>query len=146
MTGTNKKWRAALDRLADAFVDDILNASDEDILAEFLESHGDPDRHAVEMREAFETSIIAANKRRLAAAKAGVVAARTGGTTTIAPADIADARRRLRAVLDAPNLPPQLTLAARKENELSDSDIAGMLDDLRELGVIPRDGDEDGKS
>ena len=143
MTGNNKKERTALDRLADAFVDDVLNASDEDILAEFRESHGDPARHAAEMRDLFEKSIISANKRRLAAAKAGAVAART---TTIAPADIADARARLRAVLDAPNLPPQLTLAARKENELSDSDIAGMLDDLRELGILPPDGGQGGKS
>lgn len=142
MTG-NKKARTALDRLADAFVDDILNESDDDILAEFRESHSDPGPHAAEMRDLFEKSIIAANKRRLAEAKAGALAVRTA---TNAPADIADARARLRAVLDAPNLPPQFTLAARKENELSDSDIAGMLDDLRELGIVPPDGGKDGKS
>lgn len=142
MTGNNKKERAALDRLADAFVNDILTTSDEDILAEFRESHGDPARHAAEMRDLFEKSIIAANKRRLTAAKAGAAAARA---PVAALADIADARRRLRAVLDAPDLPTGLTLAARKENELSDSDIAGMLDDLRELGIVPPGG-TDGKS
>ena len=49
MTGKGKKERVALDQLADAFVDDILSSSGEDILAEFRETYGDPDRNAAEM-------------------------------------------------------------------------------------------------
>lgn len=144
MTGNPKTARSALDRLADALVEDILNTSDEDILAEFQESHGDPERHAADMRALFEKSLIAANKQRLAAAKAGVAAIRRT-TSALAPTvDMAKARARLRAVLDSPGFPHTLTLAARKESELSDSDILGMLDDLRELGVLPSEDDEDG--
>jgi hypothetical protein len=139
MTSDKRNKRIALDRLADALVEDILRTSDEEILAEFQESEGDPDRHAIEMRNLFERSIIAANKHRLAAAKVGAAASRTIGTKVT---NIGDARARLRAVLDAPNLPPQFTLAARKENELSDFDIASMLDDLRELGIIPPDDNQ----
>lgn len=144
MTGNSRTARSALDRLADALVEDILNTSDEDILAEFQESQGDPERNAVDMRSRFEKCLIAANKQRLAAAKAGVAANRltTGGRASII--DMAKARARLRAVLDAPSLPPTLTLAARNESELSDSDILGMLDDLRELGVLPPEDGEDG--
>jgi hypothetical protein len=48
------KAQAALDRLADALVEDILSASDEDILAEFRESGGDSERNATDMRALFE--------------------------------------------------------------------------------------------
>lgn len=142
MTDT-KKERLALDRLADALVEDILSTSDEDILTEFKESHGDPDRHAAEMRALFEKLLIAANKTRLGAAKAGAAASRQSPPSTRpASIDLAQARARLRALtLSAAS--PKLTLAARKESELSDADISGMLDDLRELGVLPPDIDED---
>ncbi len=143
MTGSQKKERAALDRLADALVDDILSTSDDDILAEFRESHGDPEQHAAEMRALFDKAVVAANKQRLTAAKAGVAAARTKIQGSPKPAiDITAARARLRAALDAPGSPHRLTLAARKESEMSDADILGMLDDLQELGVLPPD---DGK-
>lgn len=143
MTGNPKTARAALDRLADVLVEDILSASDEDILAEFRETHGEPEAHAADMRVLFEKSLIAANKRYLTAAKAGVAASHRPAGARVPTIDIAKARARLRAVLDAPGLPHQLTLAARKESELSDTDILSILDDLQELGVLPPD-DEDG--
>jgi hypothetical protein len=63
MTGKEKSARVALDRLADAFVEDILNMSDEEILAEFQEDHGDPDQHEKELRDLFEKAVAIANKR-----------------------------------------------------------------------------------
>lgn len=145
MTGNDKRERNALNRLADALVDDILNTSDEDILAEFRDTHGDPDRHAAEMRELFEKSILIANKKRLAAAKAGAAARRKPAPiVSSGPIDMEAARARLRAIANTPGIPQRVTLAARKENELSDNDILGMLDDLRELGVLPPD-DQGGK-
>ena len=56
------------------------------------------------------------------------------------------ARARLRAIVDTPGLPQKVTLAARKENELSDADILGMLEDLQELGILPRDDSQGGKA
>lgn len=144
MTGNDKKERAALDRLAETLVDDILSASDEEILAEFRATHGDPDAHAAAMRALFEKSVVVANKRRLAAAKAGAAASRRAGAAPGVPVDIAGARARLRAALDAPGASQKLTLAARKEGELSDADIAGMLDDLAELGLLPTGGGDQG--
>ena len=133
MTGKDKKERRALDRLADAFVDDILEASDEEILAEFTESHGDPAKNAAEMRALFEKAVLVINKRRLKAAQAAVTA--NARPAHSGPAiDINEARQRLRRIL-AGAVDPRLTLAARKESELSDSDVLGMLDDLRELGI-----------
>lgn len=146
MTGKGKRERVALDRLADVLVDDILNASDEDILAEFREAFGDPNQNAAEMRALFEKSVLASNKKRLAAAKAAATANRRSPTASAAiPIDMAAARARLRAVVDRPGLPQKVTLAARKENELSDADILGMLEDLLELGILPPDDSQDGK-
>lgn len=54
MIGKGKKERAALDRLADLLVDDILSMSDEDILAEYRETHGDPVHNAALMQSVFE--------------------------------------------------------------------------------------------
>lgn len=140
MTGHDRKEREALDRLADALVEDILSASDEDILAEFRETHGDPDRNAAELRDLFGKSLLDANKKRLAAAKAGAAANRQPvRASIIVPIDMQAARARLRAIANAPGLPHRVTLAARKENELSDNDVRGMLEDLRELGVLPPD-------
>jgi hypothetical protein len=143
MTGKDKKERAALARLADVFVDDILQASDEEILAEFTESHGDPAKNAADTRALFERTVLATNKRRLKAAQAGVAANRI--PANVAPAiDIAEARQRLHRILASGATDAKLTLAARKENELSDSDVFGMLEDLQELGALPPDDDKGG--
>jgi hypothetical protein len=141
MTGNDKKERAALNRLADAFVDDILQASDEEILAEFTESHGDPAKNAADMRTLFERTVLATNKRRLKAAQAGVAASRI--PANVAPTiNIAEARQRLRRILASGTADAKFTLAARKEDELSDSDVLGMLEDLQELGAMPPDDDK----
>lgn len=145
MTGRDKKEPAALDRLADAFVDDILQASDEEILAEFTENHGDPAKNAADTRALFERTVLATNKRRLKAAQAGVAASRMLSRAAPVPAiDIAEARQRLRRILASGTADVKLTLAARKEDELSDSDVLGMLEDLQELGVMPPGDDEGG--
>ena len=146
MIGKDKKERAALDRLADFFVDDILSTSDEDILAEFEEAHGDPDQNAADMRALFERSLLRSNKKRLVAAKAGAAESRRpSSVSTTAPIDMQAARARLRSVVDAPGLPQKITLAARKESELSDLDILGMLEDLEELGIFPPDDSRNSK-
>lgn len=146
MTGNDKKERNSLNRLADILVDDILNVSDEEILAEFHESHGDPDQHAVAMRALFERTVIAANKGRLVAARAGVAASHHSAQSGIFPVNIAEARKRLRSAGNMPNTPQQLTLAARNERELSDIDVLAMCEDLQELGLPPPNDDRGSKS
>jgi hypothetical protein len=142
MTGKNDKERTALDRLADDLVDDILNASDQDILAEFKENHGDPDRMAAGMRALFDKTLISMNKRRLVAAKAGVTAAlRTVGAVPARPVQITAARQQLRRLLNSASADQKLTLAARNEDELSDADVLGMLEAFAELGVVPPEDD-----
>jgi hypothetical protein len=144
MTDKTNKESHALNRLADAFADDILGLSDEEVLAEFTDSHGDPAKNAADMRALFEKTVVATNKRRLEAAQAAVASVRRPSAPTPA-ADIAGARQKLRRLLASDDAGHHLTLAARKEDELSDADVVGMLEDLNELGVITPDdepGDE----
>lgn len=58
--------------------------------------------------------------------------------------NIAEARQRLRRILASGTADVKLTLAARKEDELSDSDVLGMLEDLQELGAMSPDDDKGG--
>ena len=76
MTGRKDNPGRPLDLLTEFLVEDILNTPDEEILAEFEEAGGDPEAHAAEMRAFLEESILTSNKAKMAAAKAGVAAAR----------------------------------------------------------------------
>jgi hypothetical protein len=145
MTARNRQERDALKRLADLLVEDLLNTPDDEFLAEFKEAHGDPARNAAALRVLFEKTVIGMNKQRLAAARAGVAADRHAiDDKSSQPADVAEARRLLVRVLDTSGSNRFLTLAARKETDLSDADVLSLLTNLRELGIVPPD-DDDGK-
>jgi hypothetical protein len=137
MTGRKHADREALDRLADFLVEDVLDASDEDILAEAREAGVDPESDAARLRALFERTVLEANKRRLAAAKAAVQATRNTRPPESTVFDIEEARRRLRAAIEQRGVAAQVTMAARKESELSDEDVLSLVRDLEELGVLP---------
>lgn len=140
MTGKKSEARDALDRLADALVDDVRGTPDQEILAEFREINGDPDKLAGDMRALFERSVLTSNKSKLAAAKAGAERAKSTAPQASAAIDIASARKRLRGILQTASTSEKLTMAARKESELSDADVIGLLEDLLALGI---DADSD---
>ena len=142
MTGPDKEGREELARLVDVLVEDLLATSDQEIVAEFIEEKGDPAKNADIMRALFEKSVLKSNKDRLHAARAGLEADRAAPVTAKI-VSMANIRGRLRRTLAA--CPPEvkLTLAARNENELSDTDVLGMLQDLEELGIVAPD-DESG--
>lgn len=134
----NESDRTAVLRLADAFVEDMLNASDEDIFAEAREDHADPAAAAAHARMLFERAVTHVGKSKLAAAKAAL--ARRPLSAIVTRLDPMEARRRLANVLTRdPDTARKLTLAARKGQGLSDNDVQGMLEDLAELGISPDD-------
>jgi hypothetical protein len=137
MTERQNKQREAIDRLEDALVDDILAASDEDILAEAREDGTDPEAVAAAMQALFEQAL---GKVRLAAAKAAVAAERRRPAADVIPLDPAAARRMLdRALARDPETASRLTMAARKARGaiLSDEEVRGLLQDFQELGALP---------
>ena len=80
MTGDQNKERSALDRLADALVDDILYASDEEVLAEAEEDGIDPAEFAGHLRDVFQACGRGCRERaKLAAARQGAASAQAIG-------------------------------------------------------------------
>lgn len=128
----------SMPRIADLMSEDIMNASDDEVLSEFIEDGGDPEKLAAELRQLFDATALKLNKGKLAAAKAGAATNRqTFGLRSAS--NPTEARRRLRLILSRTGVPAELTLAARNESELSDADVLGILDDLKELGFLPED-------
>lgn len=142
MSDKDEKGRKALEQLDEAFVEDILETSDQEILAEFQKHHGNPAQYAVTMRARFEKSVLSANEGRLKAARAALEAAASSPRRAATVIDIAEARRKLRGILSSGTAAGKLTMAARNEDELSDADILTMIADLRELGLWPEDKDD----
>ncbi len=138
MSGKNDSDRKALILLADAFIEDILKMSDEEILKEFREEEGgDPARNRRDVLEIVGKAALSANKSRMAAAKTGALASlRTSRRTPEKTIDVASARKRLRSLIERSQSDPTLTMAARNEEELSDEDVFGILEDLEELGSL----------
>jgi hypothetical protein len=145
MTDTDKKARESLGGLVDVLVEDVLAASDEEILAEFAEAHGDPAKNSAEMRALFEKSVLKANKDHLRVAKAGLAASRAQVPATKV-VSLSDVRERLRRVLASCPPDVKVTVAARNESELSDADVLGMLQDLEDLGIVAPDDGNDSQS
>jgi|SRR3954454_21229168 hypothetical protein len=129
-----KEAQKGLQSLRQALADDIRDASDEEILAQFTEDVGSPDENAARMRALFEKTVLLANKGRLHAARAGAATHKVSSADS--PIPIVEARARLRQVLDAHAHDKSFTLAARKESELSDADVVDMLEVMRELGLL----------
>lgn len=143
MTGDPKDARDALRWLADALGEDILNAPDEQVLADAAEIYGDTDKLAVDMLRLFERTASEQGKAGLAAARGAIVAVGRRPARTARP-DPAEARRRLQRLLSAdPETARKLTLAARKGEGLSDEDVYNMLEDFEDLGVSPPPGSKD---
>ena len=142
MARNENEAKKAIERLEQLFDKDILEASDEEILAEFQKQHGDPAQYTAAMRVRFEKTVIMANKERLKAARAALdTAAATKSPTTAGTINISVARRRLRGIFASGVAAGKLTIAARNESELTDADIITIIADLRELGLWPEDED-----
>lgn len=132
---TSKKptARAELERIEDALVDSILNASG-DALREELSAAGlDPDSCIAEVDATIAAAKSECARKRLSEACAGIADWRKreakGSFTAL---EAARAKfERLRA--GDPDLKQRLMLAARKGEGLSDSDMEGLLEDLAAL-------------
>jgi hypothetical protein len=138
MTGSEDKDRKALERLNDALVEDILDMSDEDVLAEAKQDGTDPEAVAAAMAALFAKTVTAKRKARLAAAKAAVAADRGRPAAIAVPSDPAEARRLLERLLARyPDTAGKLTMAARKgkAGALSDDEVFGLLEDFQGVGI-----------
>ena len=140
MTGNRKSARIQLDRLDEALVDDILNASDEEILAEAGEDYGNAEAAVAHMRGLIGNVLAETGKAKMAAARAAL-RGRARAPSNIVCLSVQQKQAIFnRLIEDDPQLREKLTRAARKEDQLSERDLDSMLEALRELGVIDDEG------
>jgi uncharacterized membrane protein len=136
MTDKRSDERRKLVLLADALFEDLIAASDEDILNEVAEAGGDGATISDQMRAGFEETVAQARKERMKEAKAGRKAAQA--SRVIADVvDISAARRALKQAFKQEGL----SMAARNETEsdLTDEEVLRKYSDLIRLGVIDTD-------
>jgi hypothetical protein len=132
------KAQEALDSVAEKLAEDVLNATDAEILAEAKEDGRDIAAEAASSRAIFARALAAQGKRRMAAARAAIDARAATPAPTARQLSPEQARQLLaRALRDVPETSAKLTMAARKGQDLSDEDVYGMLDDLTDLGLLP---------
>lgn len=120
---TNKAQQA-LDRLTEKLVEDVLNASDAEILAEAREEGRDVAAEAARSRAIFAKALAAQGKRKMAAARAALDTRTTPSARPSGRLTPEQARATLaRALREAPETAAKLTMAARKGQGLSDADV-----------------------
>ncbi len=145
MTNAKQNEHADLTALTDMFVEDILAATNEEILSELGDT---PERQQARISDsrAFLDSVVEqSGKSKLASAKEAVEAdrQRPQKVISLSPAELR--ARFAEFVARDPELAEKMTLAARSGEELSDRDILGILQDLEELGEDQNDTDLEGR-
>lgn len=138
MSDQKNKAQQALDRLTEKLVEDVLNTSDAEILAEAKEDGRDVAAEAARSRAIFARALVAQGKRKMAVARAALNA-RTAPSVRPSGRLTPDQARAIlaRALQEAPETAAKLTMAARKGQGLSDADVYGILEDLVDLGILP---------
>lgn len=131
--GTKRTNQEKLWRLADALIEDVLSASDEEILAE-LDEDGDVAALKAELAGDIEAAKALSGKAKLAAARKAVSAERRRRQPRerFSPEQ---ARQRLSQALAGTPASSRLTLAARQGQVVPDEDLEGLIDDAADLGI-----------
>jgi hypothetical protein len=142
MTANCKDDREALDRLMSVLVDDMLNAPEEELIAEILAEGRNPTEEAEAVRVAIEEAARRCGRSRLKAAKDALAVVWATPNQNVVRLDAVAARQRLAAILKQ-KVDSGVSLAARNQTQLSDSDVLGMLADLDALGVAPETSDSE---
>ncbi|MDP1644421.1 MAG: hypothetical protein Q8L71_02815 [Thiobacillus sp.] len=144
MTGKKRNPSEELERLADALVEDILNATNQEILDEAQVDYGNAKVGADEIRALFQLARTKVAKGRLETARNGLAADRAKGMGKVLPFDIAKSRQIVsKFAANDSELQGRLTMAARMGEELSDQDIQGIIEDMIKLGILTEDGSEE---
>jgi hypothetical protein len=136
---TSKDLSLQLERVADAFADDIDAMSDVEILQEAKEDGIDTAKLNAEFRSSAFSMIAQAKRQRLSQARSALAASEQSRAlkTRVRPT-IDMIKRRIQDVL---TIKPSLAIAFRDGKELSDDDWISLWDDFVEMGAV-KDGDD----
>ena len=134
--------RDELERIEDALLESLLNASGQELREEIAAAGIDPDSCIADVEATIAAARAECSRKRLEDARAELAAWRKRDAKTDATS-IDAARLKLDRLRSGDKeLDKKMMLAARKGEGLSDSDIEGLLADLAALEDLER-GEED---
>jgi hypothetical protein len=129
-----------LENLTDELLNDLLEATDEEIVAEAVEDGVDVKQAAASVRSLIEQNRYTIAQEKIRTQKTGF-SSKKGRVI-----DIAEARKEIsKALENNPTHADSFTLAARSGENLPDEDVLGCYEDLVELGLILEDQNSDDK-
>ena len=138
MTNIGKPKGSELERIEDALVDSLLDASGDDLRKEIVEMGGDPDAVIARVDATIRAARAESARRRLEQAKGELAEWRAGQRPTMAEREKAQERLvRLRSGQVDPD--GAMMMAARKGEGLSESDEQGLIEDIAELERLERE-------
>lgn len=130
-----------LDRLAAALAKDILELPDDELLRQVGGAQGLKETRAAITAD-LEAAMIASRKKRLADARLELEAFKAKAGNNRKVVDLDEARRRLKkALLPSQSDSSRITLAARDGKGIPDTDIEGLVQDAKDLGIFDFDGE-----
>ena len=142
MSSVGKPRASELERIEDAVVDSLLEATGENLRKEIVEAGGNPDGVIARVGTAIRSAQANSARRRLEQARGELSRWRAKGATTASEREAARQRlEQLRSGRVDPAAP--MTMAARKGEGLSESDEQGLIEDLAELERLERENGED---
>ena len=128
------------ENLTDELLKDLLEVTDEEILAEAVEDGVDIDQAVASVRSLIEQNRYKIAKEKIKSQKAGF-SPQKGKII-----DIAEAREKIKKALKQKSThADSFIMAARSGENLPDEDILGCYEDMVELGLIKEDQDSDDK-
>jgi hypothetical protein len=142
MTNTGKPKASELERIEDALVDSLLEASGEELRKEIADIGGNVEAVITRVEATIRSAQAVSARQRLQRARSELAEWRAGERTTAAEREAARARlERLRSGRIGQDVP--MTMAARKGEGLSESDEQGLIEDMAELERLERDSSKD---
>lgn len=143
MSGSDKPTaKEQLQRVEDALLESILNATPNELREEISAAGGDPEAFIADVEATIAAAKAACARQRLQDARSKLAEWRNEKATA-GVESLAAARDKLQRVRSGDKaLHEKMMLAARKEKGLSDSDFDGLLEDLVDLEKL-KDTDED---
>ena len=129
-----------LRHIEDLLIESILEATDEEIFAEFSEEFDNVEEELKHVRDLIKNTVFDCNKAKFEAAKKARLQAKNKPELKINSFSLERKKAILRAVSSNDNTGARITLAARLETNPSESDLDRDLECLMELGIIDEQG------
>lgn len=124
--------------VADILVDDILESSDEEVLSDAHQKYDDVNTEVSKTKALIKSAIMKSRKSKLALAEKQLIENKNTTKLNNVLTLPVDSKRKI--IEEAKKSVGSLTLAARNEEETSETDTDSVLQDLIDLGVIDDNG------